>query len=110
MNEQSYNNLVELLKLFKDRPYHLAKYLIEKDAFTEVFIKKLEKARIKNRDIIFTDITKMEEYYSSLIDKIESNDIVSINNKLDQLLMDEKYEEAILIRDYMIKNNIPRIK
>ena len=38
-NEQLYRNLIAILKLFKNRPYHLAKYLIENDAFTDKFLK-----------------------------------------------------------------------
>ena len=44
-NEDLYRNLVILLKMFKNRPFHLAKYLIENSALTEDFIKK-----IKNSD------------------------------------------------------------
>jgi hypothetical protein len=39
MNDENlYRNLVLLIKLFKNRPYHLAKYLIENSALTEDFI------------------------------------------------------------------------
>ena len=40
-NEDLYRNLVILLKMFKNRPYHLAKYLIENSALTNEFIKKV---------------------------------------------------------------------
>jgi len=33
-----------------------------------------------------------------------------LNEKLDKLLFDEKYEDAARVRDYMIKNKIKRIK
>jgi hypothetical protein len=36
-----YKNLIYILKLFKNRPYHLAEYLIENEAFNERFLKKL---------------------------------------------------------------------
>ena len=41
-NEELYRSLVLLLKMFKNRPYHLAKYLVENSALTEDFIKKLK--------------------------------------------------------------------
>ena len=40
-NEELYRSLVIMLKMFKNRPYHLAKYLVENSALTEDFIKKL---------------------------------------------------------------------
>lgn len=40
-NEDLYRNFVILLKMFKNRPFHLAKYLIENSALTEDFIKKV---------------------------------------------------------------------
>ena len=40
-NEELYRNLVIFLKMFKNRPYHLAKQLIENDALTKDFIKKI---------------------------------------------------------------------
>jgi protein-arginine kinase activator protein McsA len=33
-----------------------------------------------------------------------------LNEKLDKLLFDEKYEEAARLRDYMNNNKIKRIK
>jgi protein-arginine kinase activator protein McsA len=31
-----------------------------------------------------------------------------LNNKLDDLIKNEKYEDAARVRDYMIRNNIKR--
>ena len=39
--DQLYKNLVILLKMFKNRPYHLAKYLTDNTAFSQEFIKKI---------------------------------------------------------------------
>ena len=36
--------------------------------------------------------------------------ISPLNEKLDKLLFDEKYEDAARVRDYMTKNKIKRIK
>ena len=127
-NEQLYRNLLSILKEFKNRPYHLAKYLIENDAFTENFIQKLieseklneisfdlESSKSVIKAIYFVDISHMNEYFGSFTDGSNSSkkSIRSItkelNDKLNQCLKDEKYEDAIRIRDYMSKHNIKRI-
>jgi hypothetical protein len=124
-NEQLYRNLIAVLKLFKNRPYHLAKYLIENDAFNDKFVKKLiesdklneigqEEGKALVKAVYFIDITHMTDYFNSFTNEIKtkSKSIKTItkelNDKLDQCLKEEKYEDAIRIRDYMIKNNIER--
>lgn len=127
-NEDLYRNLVILLKMFKNRPYHLAKYLIENSAFSNDFIKKVvENAKLINlseednqakQPIYFLDIGKMNDHYSSFTDEIKLLERgktpmeveMELNEKLDKLLFDEKYEDAARVRDYMAKNKIKRIK
>lgn len=125
-NEQLYQNLLSILKIFKNRPYHLAKYLIENNAFNQDFIRKIlesdklnqigkteSKALIKA--VYFVDITQMNDFFNSLMDDtgakkkpISSLSPEELNQKLDQYLKEEKYEDAIRIRDYMVKHNIKR--
>ena len=128
-NEDLYRNLVILLKMFKNRPYHLAKYLIENSAFSSEFIKKVsENGKLTNlseeednkakNPIYFLDIGKMNDYYSSFTDDIKllekgktpAEIEADFNEKLNKLLMEEKYEDAARVRDYMAKNKIKRIK
>jgi hypothetical protein len=127
-NEDLYRNLVILLKMFKNRPYHLAKYLIENSAFSKDFIKKVsENGKLTNlseeddkpkQPIYFLDIGKMNDYYSSFTDDIKllekgktpAEIEADFNEKLNNLLMEEKYEDAARVRDYMAKNKIKRIK
>ena len=45
-DDQLYTNLVTILKLFKNRPYHLAKYLIENKAFDQKFINRIIESKI----------------------------------------------------------------
>jgi hypothetical protein len=112
-----YENLIKLLSLFKNKPYYLAKYLIKNSALTEDFIEKLKDSKIselEKENINFTNIEEMENYYQSLISKnIEEKskkDIeIELNNKLDNALILENYEEASSIRDYMRLKNIKRI-
>lgn len=122
-NENLYKNLVLLIKMFKNRPYHLAKYLIDNSALTENFINAVEEnARLKKTDmsdddsrlpvIYFADINQMNEYYNSLTEenKTKSPEEVekSINEKLKSLIEEERYEDAARLRDYMQKNKIIR--
>ena len=128
-NDNLYRNLVILLKMFKNRPYHLTKYLIENSALTSEFIKKVsenekladisddEDDKVK-QPIYFLDIGKMNDYYSSftdeikLLEKCKTNEEIEeeFNSRIETLLIEEKYEDAARLRDYMKKNNIKRIK
>lgn len=132
-NEELYRSLVILLKMFKNRPYHLAKYLVENSALTEEFIRKLKNSdRLKelNEDeksseqkllpvpvpVYFVDISQMENFYNSFVDDIQQlskqkgiEEVTNeLNKKLDDLIRKEKYEEAARVRDYMSRNNIKR--
>jgi len=132
-NEELYRSLVIMLKMFKNRPYHLAKYLVENSALTEDFIKKIknsDKLKELNEDeksseqkllpvpvpVYFVDISQMENFYNSFIDDIKQlskeksiEEITkNLNEKLDDLIKQEKYEEAARVRDYMARNNIKR--
>jgi excinuclease UvrABC helicase subunit UvrB len=133
-NEELYRSLVIMLKMFKNRPYHLAKYLVENSALTEDFIKKIknsDKLKEMNEDeksseqkllpvpvpVYFVDISQMENFYNSFIDDIKQlskeksiEEITKdLNKKLNDLIKQEKYEEAARVRDYMMRNNIERI-
>ncbi len=124
-NEDLYRNLVILLKMFKNRPYHLAKYLIENDSLTKDFMKKISEngklAELGQEDnkpkgpVYFLAIGKMNDYYASLSDEnvpktTHSPEEVEeyLNAKLDSLIDEEKYEDAARLRDYMAKNKIKR--
>ncbi len=120
--DELYQKLVTLLKLFKNRPYHLAKYLMENSALNEEFKNILLKSdklkevkdEISNNlpAIHFDDISKMHEYFKSLTEVSSTHEELSIdlNKKLIQLLKEEKYEDAARLRDYMISKNIKRNK
>ena len=127
-NEDFYNNLVNFLKLFKNRPNHLAKYLLDNSAINKDFIKKISSndqlKDISNNDdfsnspIYFADINKMNDYYNSFTDDIkrlnkgktpeEIED--EMNERLEKFISDEKYEDAARLRDYMQRSKIKRNK
>lgn len=126
-DDELYNNLVTLLKLFKNRPYHLSKYLIENSALDKNFIDKILKSDklkelqekidgdgYKLTPVYFPDISKMQEFYNSLSQISDKKDLEELykelNEKMDKLIMDEKFEEAASLRDYMSRNKIKRKK
>jgi cysteinyl-tRNA synthetase len=126
-NEELYKNLVSLLKLFKNRPYHLAKYLIDNSAFNKTFVNKVlkseklnefseDKIESINTSVYFVNISQMEDFYNSLLEemkdisKVKNTEEIAteLNARLNELIKNEKYEEAAKIRDYMNKNRIKR--
>lgn len=134
-NEELYKNLTIILKMFKNRPHHLAKYLIDNSAFNKKFIEKIinsNKLKDMSDDeinnisfppdsskipVYFIDISQMNEFYNSIIDDGKLTDknksiediTKELNIKLDIFLKEEKYEDAAKVRDYMSRNNIKRI-
>lgn len=122
-NEDLYRNLYLLLKVFKNRPFHLAKYLLDNKALNDSFLKKVaESDKIKNLSEIdenkyFSDINQMNDFFNNLTNDTKklgftkSDEEISkeLSDKLNTLLKEEKYEEAAILRDYMFFNNIKRI-
>ena len=114
-------NLLTLLKLFKNRPYHLAKFLLENNAIRSDFLKKIEKnsklseanaSDIGDDHFYFTNISEMKAYYASLIEDLEAEgpDREKIKSDLEELIKRaveiEDYEEAARIRDFMFLNKL----
>lgn len=118
MDDKFYNNLVTLLNLFKNRPYHLAKYLADNSALNSDFIEKIKRSDklndiSKNKDDMFKnfkDIDDLENFYDSLLNESSNykNKEKDLNEKLNELIKLEKYEDAARLRDYMKNNNINR--
>jgi uncharacterized protein (DUF1330 family) len=121
MNDDTYKKLVTFLKLFKNRPHHLGKYLLDNKALNKEFIKNvLESDKLENLSndeeliINFNSIEQMEEFYSSLVDLNNLNNKTSeqieeeLNLKLNKLIDSEQYEEAANLRDYMKRKKIKR--
>lgn len=119
-----YLKLVNLLKMFKNRPYHLSKYLIDNGALKDEFIDKiLNSSKLDDFDEdfqkkFFTDISQMNNYFNQLTDdvkkivatKSKSELSKELTLKMKSLLSEEKYEEAAVLRDYMFKNGIKKYK
>lgn len=115
MSKFDKENLITLLKIFKNRPFHLAKYLIDNSAFTDKFLEKinssLKLSEISKKSLQepnFLSISDMEEFYNSFIEELPKEENKEklekeCKSKLKNLIKLEKYEEAAILRDYMIK-------
>jgi excinuclease UvrABC helicase subunit UvrB len=127
-NDKIYRNLVLLLKMFKNRPHHLAKFLLDNNSFNKRFLDKiltsnklneleqdeLDKLAEELDTQMFFDISHVNEYYQSAIvnDKNQKQSSEQIekelNYKLTKAIEEERYEDAARIRDYMTKHNIKK--
>lgn len=119
MKSPSYKNLTSIINIFKGKPNQLAKYLIDSGAITSEFLDKINNKEVnhvnqKNELIIFNDFNGVKDYYNDLVNEIlsQNEDVslleIELNDKLDELIKLEKYEEAIEVRDYMNKNGFKR--
>lgn len=121
--EKSHKNLLILLNLFKNRPNHLCRFLLENNALDGKFLSKLEDneklsnvnlSKIGDQHFYFSNISEMKSYYSSLVEDLDSLKDGSDREKLkldlleliDKAILNEDYEEAARIRDFMIINKL----
>jgi len=118
-------NLISFLKLFQNRPLHLAQYLIDNDCLNDDFKKNILESKkliqltedFELNDIpnvYFLNFKEMLKFFESisneynLSNKNDDQIYEELNSKLEQFIKQEKYEDAIKIRDYMIRNDIKR--
>jgi cysteinyl-tRNA synthetase len=115
-------NLVNLFKLFKNRPHHLTRFLLDQDALKDNFLKKINNnSKLSNLDSTdineyFNSIDDMKDHYSLYINDVEISKrkktkeelIEELNLKIKESIELENYEEAARIRDYMIRNNLKK--
>lgn len=114
------HNLSLLLKLFKNRPNHLARFLINNNCLTEEFkdmvlnnyeLNELDSEEVEY-EIDFSDYDEMNSYYDKYISTDISNKTIDtdlhrqLNIRLLSLISEEKFEDAAKLRDYMKKKNI----
>jgi protein-arginine kinase activator protein McsA len=117
MGYTDYKNLSKFLKFFINRPNHLARYLIDNDALNKEFLNKISSLDSSEMDesklisLYFLDINQMNNFFKKLIEKndpnySDNNLIEELEKELQNCLFEERYEDAIRIRDYLknIKN------
>ena len=112
------SNLLKLMMLFKNRPNHLYKYLIDNNAFTDDFLKKTSmSSKLKSMqipvDLNFNNIDKMNDFFEALYFNDEDGESKlekekKWNQKLIDAINNEDYESASRIRDYMRKHNLKK--
>jgi hypothetical protein len=111
-------NLLKLMMLFRNRPHHLYKYLIDNQAFTDEFLKRTSiSSKLKSMQIPvelnFNNIDKMNDFFESLYFNDEDTQSPAErekkwNQKLVEAISGEDYESASRIRDYMKKHNLKK--
>ena len=114
MSYSNYKNLSKFLKFFINRPNHLARYLIDNDALSNDFLKKLnsfEDTELDENNLIsvyFLDIDQMNNFFKNLIENkkissVEKNENLykELEKELENCIIEERYEDAIRIRDYL---------
>ena len=127
-NDKIYRNLVLLLKMFKNRPNHLAKFLLDNSSFNKKFLdkimssvklneldqKELDKIAEEFENQTMYDINEINERFQTIIVNEKNNKQTTeeiekeLNDRLVKALSDERYEDAARIRDYMTKHNIKK--
>lgn len=104
--------------MFKNRPNHLYKYLMDNNAFNDEFLKKTSmSSKLKSiqvsTELNFNNIDKMNEFFDSLYFNDEEGQTKmekeqKWNQKLIEAIQSEDYESAGRIRDYMKKHNLKK--
>ena len=116
MDERKFiDNFIKLMKLFKNKPHYLTKFLLNNYAFDDKFIATitnsdfLSKIKRKDYDLNFKSFDDMNMYFLNIVNSNVTNIKVAekdFNDSLKKLLDEENYEEASKLRDYMRKNKI----
>lgn len=104
-----WTKLIAFFECFENKPGLLCKYLVENQALSPEFVKKvLGEKWTKFPD--FKSVSQLEDYLSEIpAAKKPSDAVAKANAKLDKLIRDERYEDAAVLRDWMEKKRIPRI-
>jgi len=115
-NDKNLKALSNFLKFFINRPNHLARYLIDHGALSENFLNNLSKnpklgeETSKSVERFFVDINQMNHFFNSLIENKKGQKLkdledlrIELNKELGVCIKEERYEDAIRIRDYLKK-------
>lgn len=128
-NDKLYNNLIVLFKMFKNKPHQLAKYLMQSDAFNDIFLEKIihskklneldEKIRTGKNPFPeeqkhFNNISELKKSQADIlrpeVKLLENKDVKQLEQNLNKQLREaeekEDFEKAATIRDYMLMLNI----
>lgn len=112
------DKLFNFFNMFGDKKHLMIKYMLDNNIFSEVFIESILNNSNFNDSVDVPNFNRIEDifpFYNTLLDDFDNSgdtpeDIsYNLNNKLDEYISNDMFEEAIRLRDYMKKNNIDRI-
>ncbi len=112
------DKLFNFFNMFGDKKHLMIKYMLDNNIFSEVFIESILNNSNFNDSVDVPNFNRIEDifpFYNTLLDDFDNSgdtpeDIsYNLNNKLDEYISKDMFEEAIRLRDYMKKNNIDRI-
>jgi excinuclease UvrABC helicase subunit UvrB len=113
MSKRTQRKLSKFLGFFINRPNHLAKYLMDNDALNKEFLSRITSVDLpeinesKMIDVYFLDINQMNIFFKNLLNKEKYPDsnnedlIQELEKELQKSISEERYEDAIRIRDYL---------
>jgi hypothetical protein len=113
MSKRTQKKLSNFLTFFINRPNHLAKYLMDNDALSKEFLSRITSVDLpeinesKMIDVYFLDINQMNIFFKNLLNKEKYPDsnnedlIQELEKELQKSISEERYEDAIRIRDYL---------
>jgi excinuclease UvrABC helicase subunit UvrB len=113
MSKRTQKKLSNFLNFFINRPNHLAKYLMDNDALNKEFLNRIasvdlqEISESKMNEVYFLDINQMNIFFKNLLNKEKYPDsnnedlIKELEKELQKSILEERYEDAIRIRDYL---------
>ena len=117
MSKPDHSHLINLFKLFKNRPNHLARFLLDNDALNDKFLNRVKNNINLSDDIQESDLNKsfdsiedMKDHFSLFINDVEISKkkktreelIEELTLKIKDAVDNEDYEEAARVRDYII--------
>jgi hypothetical protein len=112
------DKLFNFFNMFGDKKHLMIKYMLDNNIFNESFIESILNNSNFNNSVDVPNFNRIEDifpFYNTLLDDFDNSgdtpeDIsYNLNNKLDEYISKDMFEEAIRLRDYMKKNNIDRI-
>jgi excinuclease UvrABC helicase subunit UvrB len=113
MSKRTQRKLSKFLSFFINRPNHLSKYLMDNDALNKDFLNKISSVDLpeitesKMVEVYFVDINQMNIFFKNLLNKEKYPDsnnedlIQELEKELQKSISEERYEDAIRIRDYL---------
>jgi excinuclease UvrABC helicase subunit UvrB len=125
MSKPDQSNLINLFKLFKNRPNHLVRFLLDNDALNDKFLNRVKNNMNLSNDIQESDLNKsfdsiedMKDHFSLFINDVEISKkkktkeelIEELTLKIIVAVDNEDYEEAARVSDYMVRNNLKKNK